>query len=267
MRSLIVVFLILCAAQAFAGPAFEDCWSTPGGYIAPVPGPVYFWDRTVLHNNGPVWNATYGTYYESILQNSLGMTTYGFGHAISAGYRMADDFTIPEGETWDISTITFFGYQTGAATNPSTFTSYVVQIWNGVPGVGTVIWGDLTTNRLTSSVWSNVYRTLESTPHTTNRPIFANTCAVPVSLPPGHYWLDWACSGTLTSGPWAPPIAIWGGTITGDAYQYNPTTLTWGPANDGGTGTPRQGLPFIIEGEIPSPVEAATWGGIKALYR
>jgi len=36
---------------------------------------------------------------------------------------------------------------------------------------------------------------------------------------------------------------------------------------DSGTGTPAQGLPFIIEGEIPSPVEAATWGGIKALYR
>jgi len=173
---------------------------------------------------------------------------------------------VPAGETWDIQSVTFFAYQTNATTNPSTFTTYVVQIWDGVPGIGTIIWGDLTTNRLTGSVWSGVHRTLENQ-HYTTRPIFANTCSVPVTLPAGHYWLDWQCAGTLASGPWAPPIAILGQAVTGDAYQYSPTTLTWGPATDLGTGTPRQGMPFIIEGAIPTPVEAATWGGVKALYR
>jgi hypothetical protein len=268
MRSLFAVLILLVAVQAFAYDANETIWNSPdGSYLAPVPGPVYSWERVTLYNNGPVWNAVYGTYLESILQSvTLGMSTYGFGHAISGGYRMADDFVVPAGETWDIQSITFFAYQTGSTTNPSTFTNYVVQIWNGVPGVGTVIWGDLTTNRLTGSVWSGVQRTLENT-HATNRPIFANTCSVPVQLTAGQYWLDWQCSGTLTSGPWAPPIAILGQAVTGDAYQYSPTTLTWGPANDGGTGLPRQGMPFIIEGAIPTPVEAATWGGIKALYR
>jgi hypothetical protein len=145
--------------------------------------------------------------------------------------------------------------------------NYYVQIWkDAAPPSGTVIWGDVVTNRLTGSVWSGAHRTLENQ-HYTNRPIFANTCAVPVSLSPGHYWVEWACTGTLASGPWAPPIAILGQAVTGNALQYNISTMTWAPILDGSTGAPAQGLPFIIEGEIPSPVEAATWGGIKALYR
>lgn len=265
MRSLIVVLTLVLAAQAFAYSATEDTWNSPaGGYAPPTPGPVYCWQREVLYDNGPVWNQVYGTVYESVLQTTLGMNTYGFGHAIGYGYRMADDFVIPAGETWDIETITFFAYQTGAPTSPSTFTDYRVQIWqDDIPGQGMLVWGDLTTNRLATSVWSNVYRTYDTVPHATNRPIFANTCTVPVTLGPGHYWLDWMCAGSLTSGPWAPPISIWNATVTGDGWQY---TTAWAHALDTGTNA-RQGLPFIIEGAIPSAVQETTWGSIKALYR
>lgn len=62
MRALIAVLVLLSATAALAYNADETIWNSPNdGYIAPVPGPVYFWERTVLYNNGPVWNATYLT--------------------------------------------------------------------------------------------------------------------------------------------------------------------------------------------------------------
>ncbi len=50
--------------------------------------------------------------------------------------------------------------------------------------------------------------------------------------------------GSLTSGPWVPPVTILGQTTTGNALQF---TSVWAPAIDTGIGT-QQGLPFLILG-------------------
>ncbi|MDZ7624130.1 MAG: hypothetical protein U5J96_06760 [Ignavibacteriaceae bacterium] len=56
---------------------------------------------------------------------------------------MADDFTIPAGETWQIDQVMTFAYQTGSTTT-STINDVRIQIWNGNPmSGGTVIWGGL----------------------------------------------------------------------------------------------------------------------------
>jgi len=129
MRSLIAVLTLLLPAQAFGYSATEDIWNSPaGGHIPPTPGPVYCWERIVRYNNGPVWNQVYGSVYESVLQANLGMNTLGFGHQAPLGYRMADDFVVPSGTTWEVETITFFAYQTGSPTSPSPFTAYYVQV-------------------------------------------------------------------------------------------------------------------------------------------
>jgi hypothetical protein len=88
---------------------------------------------------------------------------------------------------------------------------------------------------------------LDTAPTDTQRPVMADVASAGVFLDAGTYWVDWQTGGTLASGPWAPPVTINGQTTTGDGLQYNPTTATWGPALDSGTGTP-QGMPFIIEG-------------------
>ena len=83
------------------------------------------------------------------------MGTYGFGAQLSAGNRVADDFTVTDAAGWAIDTITFFAYQTVSGTT-STITSLNLQIWDGPPNAGgTVIWGDTTTNILTSTTWAN----------------------------------------------------------------------------------------------------------------
>jgi hypothetical protein len=195
-------------------------------------------DPLVTHPGGGAGGAD-----ASALQTSLGMNTYGFGHQVSSGYRVADDFVVTGGG-WQVDRVTFYAYQTGAVTSTSTITSVNLCIWNGVPGApgSQVVWGDTTTNRLINTTWSHIYRVLDTVLTDTNRPIMADTVAVGKALPPGHYWLDWQTDGTLAFGPYVPPVTLLGRTTTGNAMQYNGST--WSNLVDVGL----QGLPFIIEG-------------------
>ena len=251
----IVTVLLLVAAWPALADNVRDIVNPaePSVVIPPDPNaPVWQGPEAVLYDNGPLVThpgGGAGGADASALQTALGMSTYGAGHQYSLGYSVADDFTIADPE-WDIQTITFFAYQTGSTTT-STITGVYVQIWNGDPSAGgSVIWGDLTTNRLASTAWSNIYRVTETTLTTTGRPVMADITTIGTTLAAGSYWLQWATDGTLTSGPWVPPITILGQTTTGNAIQY---TTAWAALTDGGTLTP-QGLPFIIEGLVV-PVE------------
>ena len=63
------------------------------------------------------------------------MGARGAGHQVlNSNKGVADDFTVPSGETWNISTASFYAYQTGSTTT-STMTSVNVRIWDGPPGV------------------------------------------------------------------------------------------------------------------------------------
>ncbi len=204
----------------------------------------------VLYDNGPLVthpSGGAGGADASALQTGLGMGTYGIGHQLSAGNRIADDFTITDPAGWQIDTITFFAYQSFCGP-PSTIDHVNLQIWDGPPDDpgSSVVFGDTTTNRLANTVWSNIYRVLDTALGNADRPIMANTVNVGITLPPGDYWLDWQSGGTCSSGPWAPPITILGQTTTGNALQY---TGVWAAVTDGGTSTP-QGFPFVIEGSV-----------------
>ncbi|MCX6271339.1 MAG: GEVED domain-containing protein [Bacteroidetes bacterium] len=204
----------------------------------------------VIYDNGTMVNSPgtgAGGADESILQGSLGMTSYGAGHALSSGYRVADDFTIPGWTTWNITGVSFYAYQTGSGTTTS-INHVNFRIWNGLPGTGTLVYGDNTTNKLTSSVFSSIYRIQEGATGNTDRPVMKDDCNFStLTLGPGTYWIDWQTGGTGASGPWVPPITINGQTTTGNAKQYNGTA--WAALTDGGSLT-NQGLPFKFYGSI-----------------
>ena len=251
-----VAALMLIAVPGFAGQASDDARDPArptGNETQGFGGPVWAGpEGGVLFDNGPLVNCPgcgVGGVDESILQNiSLGMSTYGFGHQVVNNNRVADDFTVPAGQTWDIGQITFFAYQTGAG-NVSTITAVNLQIWDGVPGeVGSnVVFGDTTTNRLSDTSWTEIYRvTEEDSGINTDRAIMANVVTVGTSLGEGTYWLDWQSDGSLASGPWAPPVTINGQNTTGNARQFIGDTGTWDDIVDGATLT-AQGMPFIIE--------------------
>ena len=203
--------------------------------------------NVVLYDNGPLITHADNCSGDdaSRLQTALDLGTYGFGHQFTQGYRVADDFTVPTGG-WTIESITFFAYQTGAPSSPSPITGLYVQIWDGSPdnNESSVVWGDLTTNRLYDTFYSGILRDLDTSTCDTQRYVFTNTALVGAFFGPGTYWIEWMTDGSLTSGPWAPPVTILGQTTTGNALQ---NIGSWATLVDTGTNTP-QGMPFIIMG-------------------
>ncbi|MCF8367051.1 MAG: T9SS type A sorting domain-containing protein [Bacteroidales bacterium] len=205
--------------------------------------------RGVLWDNGPLVTAegvgSGGSDYCELQDASLGMGTYGFGAQLTAGNSIADDFDVVG--DWNVNSFTFFAYQTGSGP-PSTLTGVYVQVYDGDPSAGgSLICGDLTTNRLLSTEWTNAWRVLESAPAET-RPIMNIVAdALGLSLSDGTYWVEMSLTGSGASGPWAPPVTLVGETTTGNSIQK--TSTGWAPLVDIGP----QGLPFIVEGTTGGP--------------
>jgi uncharacterized repeat protein (TIGR01451 family) len=181
----------------------------------------------------------------SVLQSALTLSLFGAGAQITANNAIADDFVVPAGG-WTIERMRFYTYQTGSTTT-STINDLRLRIFSGTPG-GTVVFGDTTTNRLTSSAFSGVYRVQDTTPTNNQRPTMEMVVefSPPLALAAGTYWFAWQAGGTLASGPWAPPQSVVGQLTTGNAQQ----SLAGGafaPLIDAGSST-AQGIPFIIEG-------------------
>lgn len=192
---------------------------------------------------------------ESVLQSvSLGMTTLGFGAQILNGFKIADDFTLDQ--SCDLQSIRFYSYQTGGTTT-SSLTDIRVQIYDGPPNAGgTVIWGDETTNRMTATDFSGIYRSTETTMGSCNRAIHYIDAEVSTTLAAGTYWVEYSIGGTLPSGPWLPPLTVLGSNTTGNALQF---TGTWNFANDGATFT-QQGFPFLITAASKADANIPTLG-------
>ncbi len=249
----VCVLAVACAVAA--GEAFESSRAgssfVPPTTAEPLDPPARPDQQTLLHDNGP-WVTHFGTGYhganESWVQTNLDLDTYGFGNQVNQGNRLADQFVIPQGESWTIQNVLFFGYQTDS-TSSSTITSVNLRIWQGTPGAGgTVVWGDTSTNRLYSGWWTSAYRVLDTdTGMVNNRPVMLLETEVYTTLPAGTYWLDWQADGTLTSGPWVPPVTVMGQVTTGDARQSTDGGASWAPIVDSGTNT-AQGLPFEVYG-------------------
>jgi hypothetical protein len=222
--------------------------------------------RGLLWDNGPMIThptGGFGGAPASALQSVTGpmLTTYGVGIQQTAGNSIADDFVVTE--NWALNTIKVYTYQTGSTTT-STITGIYVQIWNGAPNAGgVVVWGNLTTNRLASTTWSGIYRSIESSLLDNNRPIMEVVANVSgCNLTPGTYWVQYQLTGTLASGPWGPPISIWNQGTTGNALQL--TSTGWAAFVSGtAPNIYAQGMPFVIEGVASTGwVSLGTYSGV-----
>ena len=200
-------------------------------------------DRSLLHDNGPLVNSAgtgAGGADESILMD--GITTYGVNCNNGLGYYMSDDFEVTA--DWTVESFVFYAYQSFAGI-PSTITAGYFQVYDGDPSAGgSVIYGDLTTDVMTSTQWSNIYRNNDGPGGNSDRAIMEIECAATgLTLTPGTYWVVWTCEGSASSGPWAPPITIAGQPTTGNALQW--TGTAWQAYASGGF---NQGIPFLING-------------------
>lgn len=179
-----------------------------------------------------------------------GLNTIGTQASIEANNALADDFTVPAGLTWDVTTMEFFAYSTGYAGATSPFDEVHVRIYDTDPSVGTPtpIFGDMTTNRLASTESAMMYRISGSSTagDMTARQIWKITANVPLNLTAGTYWVEWRVGviAGVTSN-FTPPSTVVGTTTQpgNNAKFHNIATNAWEPLLD--LGFP-QDLHFVV---------------------
>lgn len=190
----------------------------------------------------------------SRVQNAtLMLRSNGFSAADSAGFTVADDFTLTEPAV--ITGVTAFAYQTESSTT-STLNHFAFRIWNGDPLVvgSAPIAGDLATNRLTATAFTGIYRDLETMPGDGTRPVMSATAGgLDIALPAGTYWLEVQIGGLLSSGPWVPPLTLLG-AVSFPGANGRQFRSSWNPIDDTQDGDQPQGLPFQVTGTMaPAP--------------
>jgi len=169
----------------------------------------------------------------------LGGAYFGWNSDVNLSFRIADDFTAVS--SWTINSIRLYSYQTNATA--STITGATVRLWSGAAGSGSVLFGDTTTNLMTSTSLSNIYRTANNDNKGTTRRIqFVNITGLNWSIGPGSYSLDWDLTGSLSSGPWIPELTPLGAT---GLTNGNGKQLVTGVFNDKAVD-----FPFLIEGTL-----------------
>ena len=236
-------FLVTAKAQQYVNGGLSTGATSQSGIAAPA---------------GTTW---------SEVQNYIGVPTQSNTNAGSAGnagaFTLADNFTIPAGGSWNINKLSFYAYQTGSAPTPSPFTALFVQIHNANPALGatTIVFGDLTTNRLTASVDPLMYRvfnTVAPAPGTapgTTRKIWKLEANIAVTLAPGTYWIEWATvvAGNPATAHFAPTKTISGtrGVAGDNAIQKTVSSGAWAAVIDGGNPVAAadvaQDFPFIVD--------------------
>ena len=142
------------------------------------------------------------------MQNNTGNTTetnvsIAFDNSpVLGSSRVADNFTVPAGVSWNINKMTFYSVVLPPPPGTSPITAVRVVIRDASPvGASNVIYGDLTTNRLSSTSFSNVYTIANTqvpapgTPPNQNFVVWKVEAAVSVNLAPGNYWVEWQVVG------------------------------------------------------------------------
>lgn len=212
----------------------------------------------ILFDNGPVVDGA----NLSILPTG----STGLGYAANGSFRLADNFTVA-GPSWNVESISFYAYQTGAGV--FTFTG---ATWSIIAGTnvnsGTVVASG--TSAVTNGGLMG-YRVTPTTLTNTARAIYRITADMPdFSLSAGNYFLVWALAGTSTSGPFVPPVV--GSLGSGNALQ-GPTAGTFTGLTDAGSGLTLE-LPFTINGSVAAVPEPASWammligfGGVAGALR
>jgi hypothetical protein len=205
-----------------------------------------------VYNNGPVVPTPGGF---SVL--TAPRTTFGYGAATANNVAVADDFVVPAGATWNISSIDFYGYQTSAV--GFTFQQATWSVLAGDANTGTVIASGV--NSVTDGGLVG-YRTQTSAPTATNRAIYTVQTDMPdFSLAAGTYWLRWSLTGTGASGPWQPPTSD---DAIGNARQLTNTSAgLYNPLIEAGSGLVPT-LPFALNGSVAVVPEPEPWALVLA---
>lgn len=187
-------------------------------------------------------------YKWSEIQNETGNTTesnINIGPSCTqTAFNLADDFTVPVGQTWNISKFSFFAFQLNATTQP--FEGLYIKVYNGPPNAGgRVIFSNFNTTRITTFSDTKIYRIFNSlvpvpgsTPTTTHL-IWKVSSNVTLNLSAGTYWIEWTIKAKNSRVLNAPTSTVkgqrtpWSASIP-NAMQLRVGTNTWSTIVDAG---------------------------------
>lgn len=194
---------VVPAAGLLSQPASPGISAT----VPPSTGGSY---SVTLFDNGPIQTGTgNGALGSDTSLLETGLTVYGFNDS-GNNYRILDDFTVPAGRSWTLTTGTWFEFQVNSPLTVPPPVFATVRIWSGgAPNTtGTILAGNTTSNRLMGAVFSNIYRVDSTNLLDGSRPLIKCTLDLSFApvLGPGTYWIDVNIAGYATyTGPYAPP--------------------------------------------------------------
>jgi len=199
-----------------------------------------------LYDNGPLItnaNAPTGPAF-SVLQP--GDTLFGIGAQVINNNQAGDDFTVPAGG-WNITAIDFFTYQTGGNSGTTSITGINLTVYRGLTGDTS---NPVTTfNGAQASSTFVAYRAVANLGDTA-RPIWRVRAPIAnVALAAGGHWVAVNYTGTLTAGPWQPPVTP---VAAAPNWVQNIAGAGWLPPQLNGTHT--DDMPFVLHGTGGAPV-------------
>lgn len=220
--------------------------------IAVLYGMVAFGQDTETHSNGPLDTgdtAADGTvapegYTWSEVQHPEG-SNKGYDTR-SNGYGLADDFIIPEGETWKILSVDLFGVQPGMEEYP--YSSVNLKFYDGAPnGTGTVVYEEDDINVTESGSDAMMYRILNSAANTNDHIWMVNAeLGEELELSEGTYWMFFNIDPVdYDGGSYSPFVTILGETGIPGANALQLFFGEWYTVIDSFTYA-QQEFPFII---------------------
>ncbi len=241
-----------------------------------------------IYTNGPLSTGTTSSsgvaapagFSWSEVQSDTGNTTESntlagasgiFTTAGTNSVRNADDFIVPVGAIWNVTSVDIFVYQTGFVGAVPPVDQMRLQIFNGDPqSGGTLVAGDMTTNviNIAGSSDALMYRLFNTTtpaPGTvagTTRKIWQVRANITASLPAGTYWIVYQLHSTNDGNSFFPPRTIpgvralpgWNAKQNVIASTAAGAVLGWAPLID--VGNPATApdfpldLPFNINGTV-----------------
>jgi hypothetical protein len=187
-------------------------------------------------------------------QNNTGNTTQsnnifgfdGYFNGFNTDLRVFDDFTIPFGQTWNISSVDAFCYQQNFLGNSAPLDVFRVRIWSGFPYLvtSTVVSGNMTTNVLDTSNSQDMFTLRISntqipspgTPPEETRRIWRIRGNITANLSAGVYWIEYQGRAINNAIFKFIPTTTIGSRGNGNANQYNVISNTFSSLSD--TGNP-----------------------------
>lgn len=235
MKKIYFLAVTVFSITAFSQQAYSNGGLSTGATAsntAATPAPMgYTWSE--LQKVGTVTSSTFGM---GAIYNTAG----------TSNLTIADDFVVPTNESWTLTSIDVFMYQTSYVGTTPPIDALRMRIHNGVPGVGSVVAGNLTTNNYNVSGSSDalMYRISNATTGTT-RKIWKAKGNLATSLTPGTYWLEFQCHATNDGSIFFPQITPVGVNVNPAWNAKQSTSGSWTALSDAGTSSGID-MPFII---------------------